>query len=123
MTEPLGLAALLKALRTAGLMVGYTEIARLQHIFALYSRDKGADPQQAARQLRAMLRAVLVKNTEQSALFDNVYRAWLAQAEQACSARLAPALPVNHQPTPLAENTPAATEPDSRQHRYRLWTG
>ena len=123
MAGSLGLDALLKALRTAGLRVGYTEIARLQHVFAhYYSLDKGTDPQQTARQLRSVLRAVLVKNTEQNALFDKVYRAWLTQAEQAHTALLVPA-PAESRPISPTETTTGQEQPEPGHRRYKIGAG
>ncbi|MDX1653772.1 MAG: hypothetical protein R3310_01035, partial [Candidatus Competibacteraceae bacterium] len=84
MAEPPGLDHLLRDLRAAGLRVGFTETARLREVFA-----QGPDLAEAPR-LKSLLRALLVKNREQRAVFDRVFDAWLEQAQQAHRLLLAP---------------------------------
>ena len=81
MTDPLSLDALLDALRQAGVPIGITETIRLQRVFAL--QPGSAD----ARQLKSILRAILVKGGEDDAVFDRVVEAWLARAASEVEAR------------------------------------
>ncbi|MCP4655440.1 MAG: hypothetical protein GY856_08480, partial [bacterium] len=63
MTELPGLDALLSALRSAGLRVGFTEVARLKRVFALEPQLDGGSEVVRDR-LKSLLRAVIVKTEE-----------------------------------------------------------
>ncbi len=80
MTELPGLDALLSALRSAGLRVGFTEVARLKRIFALEPRVSGGS-EVVRRRLKSLLRAVIVKTEEDRAAFESVCDAWLERLE------------------------------------------
>ncbi|HEX4966460.1 MAG TPA: SUMF1/EgtB/PvdO family nonheme iron enzyme [Thermoanaerobaculia bacterium] len=87
MSASLGLDPLLTALREAGLPVGVSEITRLQHVFAL-------EPQIEDREglrLKAILRAVLVKSSEDQAVFNLVFDAWIGRSGQELSLHAVPA--------------------------------
>jgi len=70
----IGLDSLLAALREAGLPVGVAEMARLQRVFAL-------SPAPGGLRLESVLRALLVKSSEDRAVFDRVFEACLLQAD------------------------------------------
>lgn len=70
----IGLDPLLAALREAGLPVGVAEMARLQRVFAL-------SPEPGGLRLESVLRALFVKSSEDRAVFDRVFAAWLLQAD------------------------------------------
>src|SRR5262245_32662955 len=77
----LGLDPLLTALRHAGLPVGIAEVARLREVFAM-APELAGDPQDGpSPRLRAVLRAVVVKSTEDRDLFEGICDAWLARAD------------------------------------------
>jgi hypothetical protein len=103
----LGLDGLLTALRHAGLPVGVAEVARLREVFAL-------SPQLTSQRLRAVLRAVLVKSVEERGLFERIFEAWLARAEQELSFLTTPKGDVAAREAPLPMPRP-------RRSRRLLW--
>ena len=122
MTEPLGLNALISALRTAGLPIGYTEIARLQQVFNLQPTLPEDDAELATQRLKSVLRAVLVKDKEQHKLFERVFNTWLAQAEQAHRIRQQPDKPkVSTPDIPPPADEPAAVPLKTRLQRTAPW--
>ncbi len=76
----IGLQSLLRALREAGLRIGVVELARLKHVFDLAPQ---LDREPSTRQLKTMLRAILVKDEPGQASFDRVFDAWFEQADAA----------------------------------------
>jgi hypothetical protein len=105
--HPPGLDGLLTALRHAGLPVGVAEVARLREVFALAPRLAGS----TSPRLRAVLRAVLVKSVEDRDLFERIFDAWLARADQELSRLDAPRDEVETREAP----------PVARRPRRLLW--
>jgi hypothetical protein len=116
MTDPLSLDALLDALRQAGLPIGITETIRLQRVFAL--QPGSAD----ARQLKSILRAILVKGGEDDAVFDRVVEAWLARAASEVEARAQRPLEPVRRPARRSWQPPAAASKGSEtETRKKVW--
>jgi hypothetical protein len=79
MSADFQLDSLLRALRTAGLRVGISEVLRLQQVFA---NEPGLTGGEVPRErLRSLLRAVLVKSPEDRGIFDRICDTWLDRAE------------------------------------------
>ncbi len=91
MRDPLDLETLLPALRAAGLAVGVTEVLWLRQVFAEQPDFTGGDSERNRRRLKNLLRAVLVKNEQDRAVFERLCDTWLQRAEQELQARLRPA--------------------------------
>jgi len=99
----IGLEPLLATLRESGLPVGVAELARLRQVFALEPQLPDGDAD--IRRLKALLRAVLVKSTEDRVTFERIVEAWLGRAGQDLSLRERaaperPAVPVQQAPKP-----------------------
>ncbi len=75
-----GLEALLAALGEAGLRIGVTERLRLQQVFDL-APELGPNPEQTPKRLKSLLRALLVKRTQDRADFDRIFEAWLRHTD------------------------------------------
>ena len=85
-----GLAALLAALREAGLRIGVEEELRIGEVL---SRRHDVPDGQGGRRLAAVLRAVVVKSRDDREVFDRVFRAWLARVDEGLTPRERAALP------------------------------
>jgi len=102
----IGLAPLLTALREAGLPVGIAEMARLQRVFAL-------SPEPCGLRLESVLRAILVKSSEDCVVFDRVFETWLRQADHEVRLR-------EEEPEPVAGGLFRAPRSRIRRPLWRL---
>jgi hypothetical protein len=103
MNSDLQLDPLLQALRAAGLRVGISEVLRLRQVFA--SQPGLAGGEVPRERLRSLLRAVLVKSTEDRGTCDRVCDVWLDRAEEELEMyRVRP--------------QPALAPPSARRHRF-----
>jgi len=92
MNGDLHLDSLMRALRTAGLRVGISEVLRLQQVFARQPSLTGGEVPR--ERLRSLLRAVLVKSAEDRGIFDRICDAWIDRTEEDLELRRATRRPV-----------------------------